>query len=333
MLSVIIPVYNAENFVCKCLHSLLNQTLKDMEIIVVDDKGPDNSIQRVRELKGKTDTEDRIKILEMPCNSGAAAARNYGLQHAKGEYVAFVDSDDWCEPTMYEVLYNAAINGDCDWCYSNIIKDYPNNKHFEVRQPNITSGILTPAIRKIMLTRFVAYFTTSIYKRSFLTKNNITFPSYRFSEDSYFVWLVVMHAQKFASVNEIFYHYIIQPDSVTNTNDSTKHQQKIEVFSLLIKQLMKEQMYLPYKEELDYLCIKKGVFIPLIICAIHTNKNLYREIKAILQSAESLIPGFQNNTYLKKNIPMRLLFFIAKHSPRLFRIIMKIYSKNKKEMF
>lgn len=332
-LSVIIPVYNAEKFICKCLDSLLAQTINELEIIVVDDKGTDNSMQLVQEFKKRNDYEGRIRILEMEHNSGAAAARNYGLQNANGEYVAFVDSDDWCEPTMYETLYTAAVKDDCDWCYSNIVKDYPNGKHIELSQPNVPSGDLTSATRKIMLTRFVSYFTTSIYRRDFLVRNNISFPLYRFSEDSFFVWMVVMHAQCFAALQEPYYHYIVQPNSVTNTYDDTKYQQKIDVFSLLLKKLKEKQLYFPYKEELDYLCIKKGFFIPLIICAIHADTNLSKQIGSVFQSVESLVPDYQSNTYLKKNYPMRFLLFIAKKIPRLFRVIMKVYSINKREMF
>lgn len=332
-LSIIIPVYNAEKFICKCLTSLLDQTLKEMEIIVVDDRGLDNSMQLVRELKERVDDENRIRIIEMPHNSGAAAARNYGLKYAQGEYVAFVDSDDWCEPAMYETLYRLAKEGDCDWCYADAVKEYPDGKKTLLRQPEVPSGELTAEILKTMLSRFVAYFWTSIYKRDFLTKNHIEFPLYRFSEDSFFVWKVVMHAQRFATVNETFYHYIVQPNSVSNIYDGTKHQQKVEVFSLLINDLRDEQKYLPYKAELDYLYIKKGLFIPLCICAIYAHENLSQQLDAIFHSAELLIPNYKDNAYLKTNAPLRFLLPIAKKIPRLFRTIMRMYSKNKREMF
>ncbi len=333
MLSVIIPVYNAEKFICKCLNSLLGQTLKEVEIIVVDDRGPDNSMQLVRELKDRVDDENRIRIIEMPHNSGAAAARNYGLKYAQGEYVAFVDSDDWCEPAMYETLYNLAKKGNCDWCYANAIKEYPDGRKVVLKQPEEPSGDLTPNVRKEMLSRFVAYFWTSIYRRDFLIENHIEFPLYRFSEDSFFVWKVVMHAQRFATVNEEFYHYIVQPNSVSNIYDGTKHQQKVEVFTLLINDFRAEQKYLPYKSELDYLYIKKGLFIPLSVSAIYGGTEFVEQKNAIFRSAESLISDYKGNVYLRKNVPLRILLFVAKRIPHLFKITMQMYSKNKREMF
>lgn len=333
MISVIIPVYNAEKFICKCLNSLLNQTLKDIEIIVVDDKGSDNSMQLVQELKDNTDIEGIIKVLEMQHNSGAAAARNFGLQNANGEYVAFMDSDDWCEPDMYKTLYTVALENNCDWCYGNIVKDYPNGGSIKLSQPRVSSGILTPEIRRVMLTRFVSFFTTAIYRRSFLKNNNIEFPLYRFSEDSFFVWMVVMHAQRFAAVDKVFYHYNVQPNSVTNVYDSTKYQQKIDVFTLLIKQLREKQLYDAYKEELDYMCIKKGFIIPLTICAIYSDVDFSEQMNDIFRKMEKLIPDYKKNSYLRKNLPLRLLLFTAKNNPRLFRSMMRTYSKNKREIF
>ena len=333
MLSVIIPVYNAEKYIRKCLESLLAQTLEDIEIIVVDDKGPDRSMDIVRQIKETHPRGQAITLQEMEHNSGAAAARNYGLENAHGDYVAFVDSDDWCEPNMYESLYSKAKVDDCDWCYGHAVKEYPDGRKTILKQPDMSSGILTPKIRREMLSRFVAYIWTSIYKKDFLIQNKIQFPLYRFSEDSFFVWMVVMHAQRFAVVNKTFYHYIVQPNSVSNLYDGTKHQQKIDVFNLLINQLRDEQLYTPYQMELDYLYIKKGFFIPLSICAINTENHLSKQLVPVFQSIKNLIPDYTRNPYFKKNLPMRSLVSLAKHFPRLFKMAMKLYSKNRKEMF
>ena len=333
MLSVIIPVYNAENFIRKCLESLLAQTLKDIEVIVVNDKGSDHSMDVVRQIKVTHPRGQVITILEMEHNSGAAAARNFGLQHAQGEYVAFVDSDDWCEPDMYESLFSRAKADDCDWCYAHAIKEYSDGRMVMLKQPGMPSGTLTPEIRKEMLSRFVAYFWTSIYKRDFLIQNHITFPNYRFSEDSFFVWMVVMHAQRFAVIDRAFYHYIVQPNSVSNIYDGTRHQQKIDVFSLLINNLREEQLYNLYKAELDYLYIKKGFFIPLSICAIYADSKLSKRLEPIFLSVEKLIPDYKTNVYLKKNLPLRFLLFLAKHCPILFQLAMKLYLRNRREMF
>lgn len=333
MISIIIPIYNAEKYIRKCLLSLLEQTFADIEIIAVDDKGPDQSMQVVKEIQQQHPNGNKIRIVEMERNSGAAAARNKGLEAAQGDYVAFVDSDDWCEPTMYEELYAAAIANNCDWCYSNAVKEYADGRKVVLTQPAVENGELTPKIRRQMLSQFVAYFWTSIYKREFLLKNNITFPLYRFSEDSYFVWMVVMHTKKFASIDKVFYHYIIQSNSVSNIYDGTKHKQKAEVFSLLLNNLRAEGLYNEYKQELDFLFIKKGFFIPLSIYTIYAEKISKEEIRQIFNKIENLIPDYKKNGYLQKNIPLRSLLFLAQTCPKGFAAMMKMYSKNKRESF
>lgn len=333
MISIIIPIYNAEKYIRQCLLSLLEQTFTDIEIIAVDDKGRDQSMQVVNEIRQQHPQGHKIRIVEMEHNSGAAAARNKGLQMAQGDYVGFVDSDDWCEPTMYEDLYAAAVANDCDWCYSNAVKEYADGRRIILSQPTVVSGELTPTIRKQMLSQFVAYFWTSIYKREFLLQNGINFPPYRFSEDSFFVWMVIMHAKKFAAIDKVFYHYIVQPNSVSNIYDGTKHNQKIEVFSLLINNLRKEGLYDEYKPELDFLFIKKGFFIPLSIYAIYAKKIDRKEISRITNAIEDLIPDYQKNSYLKKSIPVRTLLLAAKTCPKGFGMLMKAYSRNKRESF
>ena len=333
MISIIIPIYNAEKYVRQCLLSLLEQTYKDIEIIAVDDKGPDHSMQIVNEVRRQHPKGHKIRIVEMEHNSGAAAARNKGLQLAQGDYVGFVDSDDWCESTMYEELYAAVIANDCDWCYSNVVKDYADNRHEILSRPPMENGELTPEIRKKMFSRFVAHFTSAIYRRDFLIQNNISFPLFRFSEDSFFVWMVVMHAKKFASINKVFYHYIVRPNSVTNIYDGKKHKQKIEVFTLLINNLRASGLYNSYKQELDFLFIKKGFFIPLSIYVIYAKPIEKESVKMIFNSIETLIPDYKSNIYLRKSLPLKVLISLAKTCPKGFGILMRVYSRNKRESF
>ena len=101
-LSIIIPVYNVEQYLEKCINSLINQTLKELEFIFVNDGTPDNSVDIIKKYQK---IDKRIKLLEKT-NGGQASARNLGLKHAKGEYIAFLDSDDYVSENMYQTLYN-----------------------------------------------------------------------------------------------------------------------------------------------------------------------------------------------------------------------------------
>ena len=108
--SVIVPVYNVEKYLRQCLDSLVNQTLKDIEIICINDGTKDNSVEIINEYVKKC---PNIILINQE-NQGLGMARNNAMKHAKGDYIAFVDSDDWVDTDMYEVLYNKAIETDAD---------------------------------------------------------------------------------------------------------------------------------------------------------------------------------------------------------------------------
>ena len=116
--SVIIPAYNTENQITKCLNSVLNQTLKEIEIIVIDDGSTDNTLELINNFKL---TDSRITVISQE-NKKQGAARNRGIEIAKGEYIGFVDSDDYIDRDYYVKLYNSAVNNNCDIATTNILK-------------------------------------------------------------------------------------------------------------------------------------------------------------------------------------------------------------------
>ena len=125
LVSIIVPVYNVSNYIEQCLNSLTNQTLKEIEIIVVDDCGTDDSIDKAEKLAKK---DKRIKIVHNKTNQGLAESRNIGLKYVKTEYVAFLDSDDWVAEDFIEKLYKACIRENADIAVSDVIYYYNQNK-------------------------------------------------------------------------------------------------------------------------------------------------------------------------------------------------------------
>ena len=128
-LSLIIPVYNVENYIEKCLDSVVNQTIDDMEIIIVNDGSKDKSKEKINKYLQKY--KEKIKYLEKE-NGGLSSARNFGIPHATGEYIAFLDSDDYVEPKMYEEMYNLAKKEDADMVECDFIWEYPNKSKEDI---------------------------------------------------------------------------------------------------------------------------------------------------------------------------------------------------------
>lgn len=205
-ISVIIPVFNTEKYLQRCLESVLNQTLSDIEIICINDCSADNSLEILREYSAK---DKRVKIINFTRNQGAAAARNAGIKEAGGEYLGFIDSDDYIEPDFYENLYNTAKKTPSD-----IIK----GSDMLIHQPDgeIIFDRHNEKIKENKL-NFWAGYTTAIYKTRFIKENNILFPEgLLVGEDPVFAIKAAFLADKIEIINNAQYHYIRREKSLNS---------------------------------------------------------------------------------------------------------------------
>ena len=214
--SVIIPVYNVEKYIKQCLDSAINQTLKDIEIICVDDCSTDNSLHI---LKGYASNDSRIKIIKFNRNKGAGEARNAALDMAQGEYIMFLDGDDWLEPEACEFAYNRISSNDNDFVI------FAHNRFYE---DDNSSKFINKMIKKFseeekklylkdVNTKFIkcCYIWALIYKRELLTNNNIKFPKYRVFEDQPFYIKTMLCADNFSIINKALYNHRRRNDSIT----------------------------------------------------------------------------------------------------------------------
>ena len=211
--SVIIPVYNAAQYLERCLDSVINQTLKDIEIICINDCSTDNSLEILEEYASK---DNRIKIIDFKENKGVAAARNAGINEAQGEYIGFVDPDDYIDSDFYAQLYKKAYETKADIVKGNDInvvycdgtkKMLPQNGSIKEHKIN-----------------FWVQFTTAIFKKDFLIKNNIEFPEeMNVCEDIVFVTKSAILTNLIEIVPNANYYYIRRDDSLdSNQYNSQK---------------------------------------------------------------------------------------------------------------
>lgn len=193
--SVIVPCYNVEDWVERCLNSLVNQTLKDIEIICIDDKSTDDTLKIVKQF-AKSDS--RIKIIPHEQNMGVSAARNDGLKIAKGEYIGFVDPDDYVATDFYEKLYDKATETG-----ANVISGTA------VIIDVSTGSIATLRVKKNDKRIFLfSAFWACIYKKSFLQEFKLSFlNNLSFGEDSVFLANVCLNTQNIVFVEDAFYNY------------------------------------------------------------------------------------------------------------------------------
>ena len=185
--SVIVPVYNVEKYIDRCLNSLVNQTLKDIEIIVVNDGSPDDSQQVIDMYVKKYPKKIKSYIKE---NGGQGSARNFGLTVATGEYIGYVDSDDYVELDMYEKLYNKAIKNDLDIVICGSYNAYENGN----REVELDREIFKDKKKNAFFGRMAVW--NKIYKRELLIDSNVSFRSKLWYEDLDFTVQILSRAKK-----------------------------------------------------------------------------------------------------------------------------------------
>ena len=218
-ISIIIPVYNSEKYLRTCLDSITNQTLKDIEIIIVDDGSVDKSSEIYNEYLNK---DDRIIVIKQT-NQKQGAARNRGIEISKGEYIGFVDADDYVDLTFFEKLYETATRYEADMAIAGLIKVCAGKKKYKWKFES--EKLLTSDYDKFILGHQIknAAPYNKIYKRDFIEKNQIRFKENVFYEDGPFTVQAVYYANKIITVPEVFYYYLKNPTSTVNSKQTKKH--------------------------------------------------------------------------------------------------------------
>ncbi len=212
--SVIVPVYNVEKYLSKCLDSILNQTLKDIEIICINDGSSDMSPEI---LKTYAQKDARIIVLNQ-VNKGLGAARNAGIQIAKGEYIGFVDSDDFIDEDFYEKLYLAAVKNNAEIAAAGYERiNYKGIKYTDER-------VYTTPEEKYKLTNIpkACYVWNKIYKNSDLRMSEIKFREGVFYEDLLFSHQALYFLPKLVTVPGTYYHQFDNPYSIMHQKDVIK---------------------------------------------------------------------------------------------------------------
>lgn len=327
--SVILPVYGVADYIVKCTESLLAQTLQEIEFLFVDDHGPDNSIELLKQTIKGHPRGKQFRILKPEHNLGAGMARNFAIPEAKGEYIAFVDSDDWIEPDMFERLYNRAKEqSGADLCMCQASKDYLDGTSSEIlSNPDVEEGVFEHEKRAFFLTHYVSYFWTFLYKRELIEKRVIRYPEDRSADDSFFLACALMTADSIARVDTPFYHYLIRPGSVCTTKDSVKYKKRLTVFSKLMTYAKEQGVYEEFKPEIDFLYIKKGyvsTLVNYVVNALEPKKEVFAEVYAVLQKE---VPEYAQNTYLKRKMILRILLYICHSCPRIATQVLRYYAK------
>ena len=240
IISVIIPIYNSEKYIERCIKSVCGQTYKNLEIICIDDGSLDSAGKILDECAAR---DNRI-IAKHQTNHGESYARNEGLKLANGEYIAFVDCDDWLEPTMYEELVGYAEKYDLDMVASSWYKDDDNSSTAIKNQLEVDTGVfgrddLLEYIYKRDYYRGFAYMWNKLYRRKTLEYNEREILKFderlRLGGDVLFLAQAALRTKRAMYIDKPFYHYYQRSESGCHTKDLSKMREWIKAYEIIIK--------------------------------------------------------------------------------------------------
>lgn len=216
-ISIIIPVYKVEQYLAKCLESILHQTYQNLEIILVDDGSPDRCGEICEEYAKK---DGRIKVIHK-ANEGAACARNDGIEAATGEYISFVDSDDWIPENAYEVLYHGLKEQDAECVVGSCVKVVDKNGTLTYKKRNKGEfGAISAqdAMKRVLLNGSAVW--NRLFRRELF--ENVRFPANRINEDEVAALHIYVQCKKVVFLDADTYYYRIRKNSVTTSSFSLR---------------------------------------------------------------------------------------------------------------
>ena len=282
--SIIVPVYNVSNYLGKCLESLVNQSLKDIEIIVINDGSTDNSLEIAREYEKKY---SNILSVYSQKNGGLSDARNHGLKYAKGKYIAFVDSDDYVKKDMFLKLYNYGVKNDLDVVVSDTIVKEDASEYILNSNLNYSDDVLKNYV--------IAYPMACIRLIKASVLKNFKFKKGIFYEDLEAMPSLVLKTSKIGFINYAGYYYVQHSGSIMKQKKFNS--KLLDIFDVL--DTNKVRLLSKYLEEVEYLYITHLLRSATLRFLDYNNcKELLKRIRKIMKKE---FPNWKNNPYYKQS--------------------------------
>lgn len=314
--SVIVPCYNNGQYIEKAIRSLTDQSLDDIEIIVVNNGSTDNSWDIIFSLMKEFPNKVFGYIKE---HGNVSSSRNYGLSKVHGEYFGFLDGDDYCDKDMYESLYNKAKENDADWCYSNYYFTYDDHE-VEYKEDEYSNN------REMMVHLYSALWN-KIYKTSLFKEIGIEFKE-SYNEDVVYLFKNAPYINNFSKVNKAFVHYVQRPGSLIHVYDD-KVKQMVFNWHTIYDYYKEKELFEKYHDELEYATIKYMLGQPFKRASLIPGKERITTIDLLWNNLNDNFPNWKKNKYLKqfKDNKHRYFRLLNKHNYHLFSKIFNIINK------
>lgn len=319
-ISIIMPCYNASKYIDRSINSLLNQTIgiKNIELILVNDASTDRTIDKL--IKYEKIYPESIIVIDSKENLRQGGARNLALQYASGDYIGFVDADDWVDISMYEKMYEKAIEYDCDLVFCRNVRDEDNNKTFELKSGKEDSYIKVDSKNErcniLASNLFGLNVWDKIYKRSLIFDNNIYFPEKLVYEDIFWSSLIYFYFKSAYILEERLYHYYVNNQSTVLCKNKEYHLDILKVNRLKWNEYESRGLLNKYREVIEFDLINTYYFTCLKILFFRFSEVPYDIFIEIQQNVKKYIPNYQKNKYLDK------------YTTEIYKILLELIDKN-----
>lgn len=321
--SIIVPAYNVEQYISKCIDTLVNQTLEDIEIIIINDGSKDNTVDVIKQKMDECN-DKRILFFSKE-NGGLSDTRNFGIKKASGEYIAFVDSDDYVETDMFELMYNKAKEQSYDIVACDVNCKYPN------KDVLIKSGISASKTnmdiddrKELILTAYVVAWN-KIYKRELFTEDRL-FMKNIWYEDVLFFYKLIPYINSIGIVEKKLYHYIQRSNSITYTYND-KLYDICKILNLLTEYYKEKDLIKDYEDILEYIYVRYlyATFIKRL--AKSKDKEKFKKgVDFAIQNVKEAYPNYKKNRFIKQSKGKN---FYLRHFNRTWANMIYILEKNK----
>lgn len=318
LITVVVPVYNVEKYLRKCLDSLVCQTFKSLEIILVEDCSTDKSLEICREY---VEEYKNMKLIQHDKNKGLSAARNTGIQNAESKYIAFLDSDDWVEANMYELLYEAIKKENMDVAICGFSDVFEGNNVVRTRFCRKETVLVDEEI----IVSYLKYdingaVWNKLYKKEIFDKNNITFPYGKAYEDVCTIFEVLVNCKKVSIISNSLLFYNRRDNSCTTSKLNNKDLDAFDELNRMKKVMENANLYEKYRLLYDLRCYKliQSLFIRKLMYSAYDKKVMI----SINKFMKTNFNGCLNNDNF--SLKEKIHIFMLKYFPKCYIKILKV---------
>lgn len=304
-ISVIVPCYNVEREIDRCVQSLVAQSLSisNMELIFVDDASEDSTAQKLSVWEARY--PDSIIVIRCTENGKQGTARNIGMQYATGEYIGFVDSDDYVEPAMYREMCRIADDERVDMVTCLFVREEEDGTIAIDAEKRADAGksiwIRTEEERKkYMKNGSGGGVWSSIYRREFIIENQLWFPEGVRYEDNYWGAFLAQALSGYYIINKPFYHYVIHNGSTIMQTNAVHHLDRLVVELMKVEEYERRGLLEKYHDEIEFNFLKMYFINTIRILFVRFREIPYDIIYIMQQNVKELFPDYRQNPYLKE---------------------------------